>query len=265
MDRGFISGPSNRCRSAETIKIASGASTTTLEPMRSVSNGNIETFGLLYARLLRLKSETSKLEPGLAENWEASGGGRTYTFRLRDAKFSDATPITAEDVVFSRERVRTSQESAYPAPLAAIESISATDFKTVGIVGESGSGKSTLTRTIVRLRLPTKGEILYKGVPIPLIRGQDLLGYRRAVQMVFQNPYDSLNPRLTVEETIAEPLVRHKLVAKSNVSAEAARLLDRVELPRQFAGRRAVQLSGGQCQRVGTARPRHEPASPRRG
>jgi peptide/nickel transport system substrate-binding protein len=117
--------------SAETIKIASGAPTTTLDPMRSASNGNIETFGLLYARLLRLNAETSKLEPSLAESWEASGDGKAYTFRLRDAKFSDGTPITAEDVVFSLERVRTSKESAYPAPLAAIESISASDPKTV--------------------------------------------------------------------------------------------------------------------------------------
>ncbi|MFC1459415.1 ATP-binding cassette domain-containing protein [Microvirga arabica] len=71
---------------------------------------------------------------------------------------------------------------------------------------------------------------------------------------VFQSPYDSLNPRLTVEETIAEPLVRHALVPKHEIGAEVARLLDSVELPQHFANRRAVQLSGGQCQRVGIAR-----------
>src|SRR5687768_13848207 len=81
--------------SAETIRIASGAPTTTLDPMRSASNGNIENFGLLYARLLRLNPETSKLESGLAESWETSTDGKTYTFRLREAKFSDGSSITA--------------------------------------------------------------------------------------------------------------------------------------------------------------------------
>jgi peptide/nickel transport system ATP-binding protein len=141
-------------------------------------------------------------------------------------------------------------------PLRALDqvSLSIREGETVGIVGESGSGKSTLARTIVRLTVPTTGEILYKGVPVHTMKGQDLLNYRRAVQMIFQNPYDSLNPRLTVEETIAEPLVRHELVARSDLSAEVTRLLDSVELPRHFASRRAVQLSGGQCQRVGIAR-----------
>jgi peptide/nickel transport system substrate-binding protein len=116
---------------AETIRVASGSPTTTLDPMRSGAAGNIETFGLLYARLLFLNNETNKLEPGLAESWEASSDGKTYTFRLKEAKFSDGSPITAEDVAFSLERVRSAKESAYPAPLAAVESISASDPKTV--------------------------------------------------------------------------------------------------------------------------------------
>ena len=117
--------------SAETIRIASGSPTTTLDPMRSGAAGNIETFGLLYARLLFLDPETSKLEPGLAESWEKSPDGKTYTFHLKDAKFSDGSPISAEDMAFSLERVRSAKESAYPAPLAAVESISAPDPKTV--------------------------------------------------------------------------------------------------------------------------------------
>jgi peptide/nickel transport system ATP-binding protein len=141
-------------------------------------------------------------------------------------------------------------------PFRALDQVSLSihEGETIGIVGESGSGKSTLARTIVRLTAPTTGEILYKGVPVHTMKGQDLLSYRRAVQMIFQNPYDSLNPRLTVEETIAEPLVRHELVPRSDVGPKVAKLLDSVELPQHFAGRRAVQLSGGQCQRVGIAR-----------
>ena len=133
-------------------------------------------------------------------------------------------------------------------------SLSVDEGETIGIVGESGSGKSTLARAIVGLTTPATGEVLYKGASVHALKGQDLLTYRRAVQMIFQSLYDSLNPRLTVEETIAEPLVRHALVPKSEVGAEVARLLDSVELPRHFANRRAVQLSGGRCQRVGIAR-----------
>lgn len=133
-------------------------------------------------------------------------------------------------------------------------SLSVYEGETIGIVGESGSGKSTLARAMVGLTTPATGEVLYKGAPVHGLKGQDLLTYRRAVQMIFQSPYDSLNPRLTIEETIAEPLVRHALVPKGEVGAGVARLLDSVELPRYFANRRAVQLSGGQCQRVGIAR-----------
>lgn len=141
-------------------------------------------------------------------------------------------------------------------PFRALDRVSLSVYagETIGIVGESGSGKSTFARAIVGLTVPAAGEVLYRGASVHAMKGQDLLTYRRAVQMIFQSPYDSLNPRLTVEETIAEPLVRHALVPKSNVGAEVARLLDSVELPRHFANRRAIQLSGGQCQRVGIAR-----------
>lgn len=120
-------------QSADAIRIASPYSTTTLDPMRSGAAGNIETYGLLYARLIRRNAETGELEPGLAESWEVSPEGTSYTFRLRDATFSNGTPITAEDVAFSLERVRSDERSAYPAPLGTVESISAADSKTVEI------------------------------------------------------------------------------------------------------------------------------------
>src|SRR5215208_6130397 len=120
-------------KSAETIRIASPYSTTTLDPMRSAAAGNIEPYGLLYARLIRKNYDTGELQPGLAESWSVSDDGKTYTFKLRDAKFSDGSPITAADVVFSLERIRTGKESAYPAPLGAVESAAATDDKTVTV------------------------------------------------------------------------------------------------------------------------------------
>ena len=118
---------------ADNIRIASPYKTTTLDPMRSAAAGNIETYGQLYARLLHRNAETGELEPGLAETWEISGDGLTYAFHLRDAKFSDGSPITADDAAFSLERIRTDKQSAYPAPLSAVESITAADPKTVVI------------------------------------------------------------------------------------------------------------------------------------
>ncbi|AHG50150.1 peptide ABC transporter substrate-binding protein (plasmid) [Rhizobium leguminosarum bv. trifolii CB782] len=119
------------------IRIVSPYQTTTLDPMRSAAAGNIETYGQLYSRLLRRNFETGALEPGLAEKWEISPEGNTYTFHLRDAEFSDGSAITATDVVFSLDRVRSDRKSAYPAPLGAVESVSAADAKTVVITLKS--------------------------------------------------------------------------------------------------------------------------------
>jgi peptide/nickel transport system substrate-binding protein len=115
---------------ADTIRIATEYPTNTLDPMRSAAAGNIETYGLLYARLVKV-DEKGVVGPALAQSWEASPDQLTYTFTLRDAKFSDGSPITAEDVAFSLNRIRTDERSAYPAPLSAVEDIAAKDAKTV--------------------------------------------------------------------------------------------------------------------------------------
>ncbi len=117
--------------SADAIRIVSPYQTTTLDPMRSAAAGNIETYGQLYSRLLLRNPATGALEPGLAQSWDISADGLTYTFHLREALFSDGSPITASDVVFSLERIRGDKQSAYPAPLGAVESMSAADPKTV--------------------------------------------------------------------------------------------------------------------------------------
>ena len=114
------------------VRIASGYQTTTLDPARSAAAGNIETFGQLYARLLRRDADGS-LQPGLAESWKVSDDGKTVTLTLRDAKFSDGSPITADDVVFSLLRVRDLPDSAYSAPLQQMADAKAVDAKTVAI------------------------------------------------------------------------------------------------------------------------------------
>ncbi|OMQ46457.1 ABC transporter substrate-binding protein [Ensifer sp. 1H6] len=118
---------------SELIRIVSPYKTTTLDPLRSAAAGNIETYGQLYARLVQRNTANGELEAGLAESWDISEDGRTYTFRLRDAKFSNGTTITADDVVFSLSRIHDDKQSAYPAPLGAVVTITASDPKTVVI------------------------------------------------------------------------------------------------------------------------------------
>lgn len=120
---------------AEPIRIGSPYRTTTLDLMRSAAAGNIETYGQLYARLLR-RDEAGELAPGLAESWTVSEDGTTIRLTLRDAKFSNGEPITAEDVVFSLTRVRDHDESAYPAPLQTMKEVTAEDDRTVVITLE---------------------------------------------------------------------------------------------------------------------------------
>ncbi|TAN03235.1 MAG: ABC transporter substrate-binding protein, partial [Rhizobiaceae bacterium] len=126
-------GATPAARAAETIRIASPYQTTTLDPMRSSTAGNIETYGLLYGHLLLSDPQSGTPEPGLAKSWDISADGLTYTFHLRDAEFSDGSPITAADVVFSLQRIHSDKKSAYPAPLSAVDTITASDDKTVVI------------------------------------------------------------------------------------------------------------------------------------
>ena len=112
------------------VRIASAYRTTTLDPALSAAAGNIETYGQLYGRLIRRAADGS-LEPGLAESWAVSDDGKTVTLKIRDAKFSDGSPITADDVVFSLLRVRDLKESAYSAPLQQLAEAKAGDAQTV--------------------------------------------------------------------------------------------------------------------------------------
>ena len=114
-----------------TLRMATGAPVSTLDPIKSAAAGDIEVLGQLYARLLRNAPDGSELLPGLAESWEVSDDGLRYTFRLRDATFSDGSPLTAEDVVFSFLRLRDQEDSAYNSAFQVIEDVRAVDSKTV--------------------------------------------------------------------------------------------------------------------------------------
>ncbi|MBY5564553.1 dipeptide ABC transporter ATP-binding protein [Rhizobium leguminosarum] len=126
--------------------------------------------------------------------------------------------------------------------------------ETVGIVGESGSGKSTLARAVLGLTPLSSGHVTFDGVDLAQQKSAGLAKLRRETAMVFQDPYNALNPRLTIGQMLAEVLKVQGKVAKADIPVRIGELLDLVGLEREFAGRKPRSMSGGQCQRAGIAR-----------
>ncbi len=131
--------------------------------------------------------------------------------------------------------------------------------ETLGLVGESGCGKSTLARTIIRLHEPTSGSIVFENEDITRIARKELNARRRNMQIIFQDPYASLNPRLTVGEIVSEPLVIHKAIGlarytKNEIREKTRTLLEKVGLSANHYNRYPHEFSGGQRQRIGIAR-----------
>lgn len=126
--------------------------------------------------------------------------------------------------------------------------------ETLGLVGESGCGKSTLAKAVVRLLKPTAGSIQFDGKVITTLRGGGLKSYRRDLQMIFQDPAESLNPRMSVRSIIEEPLIIHRIGNRKERRVWVDELLDRVGLSSQAADKFSYEFSGGQRQRIGIAR-----------
>jgi oligopeptide transport system ATP-binding protein len=124
----------------------------------------------------------------------------------------------------------------------------------LGLVGESGCGKTTVGRCILRLLEPTAGTVAFNGKNVLALNGSGLKEYRRNVQVIFQDPLSSLDPRMTVAATIAEPLIIHHIGARAERAKKVKELLDKVGLPSTVLSRFPHEFSGGQRQRIGVAR-----------
>jgi oligopeptide transport system ATP-binding protein len=126
--------------------------------------------------------------------------------------------------------------------------------ETLGLVGESGCGKSTTGRAILQLYKPTDGKVIFKGIDLVTLHGEKMRKMRRQMQMIFQDPYASLNPRMTVEQIVGEPIFIHNILKGADVRNRVKELLQLVRLNPSYIDRYPHEFSGGQRQRIGVAR-----------
>jgi len=166
-------------------------------------------------------------------------------------------PALLEVVNLDKEYITRSGWFSSPMTFKAVNDVSFKIYKgeTLGLVGESGCGKSTLGNAILQLNKATAGQILYKGKDITKLRGKDLRNLRKDIQIIFQDPYASLNPRISIGNAILEPMKVHKLYSSDKErKAKVIDILKRVGLDPEHYSRYPHEFSGGQRQRIGIAR-----------
>ncbi|WP_432023455.1 ABC transporter ATP-binding protein [Streptomyces parvus] len=193
-----------------------------------------------------------------------TGEGAAGSTLLSKAREDAAAPYTEGDPILQvrglAKHYPLTQGILFKRQIGAVRAVDGVDFdlyagETLGIVGESGCGKSTVAKMLVHLERPTAGAIRYKGEDIAKLSGRALKAVRRNIQMVFQDPYTSLNPRMTVGDIIGEPYEIHPEVApKGSRRQKVQDLLDVVGLNPEYINRYPHQFSGGQRQRIGIAR-----------
>lgn len=169
---------------------------------------------------------------------------------------TDKVLLKAENVV-KEFNVTSSGSKKKHSVVHAVSDISLEIYQgeTLALVGESGCGKSTLGRTLINLIEPTSGNVFFKDVNLKELKGKELTAMRKKMQIIFQDPYASLNPRMTVGKIIAEPLITHKVCkTKAETIEKVKELMKEVGIRSEFINRYPHQFSGGQRQRIGIAR-----------
>jgi oligopeptide transport system ATP-binding protein len=177
---------------------------------------------------------------GHDEEYRARGGNVTYLLAAENVSHQ----FDIRSGLFRHLFVRAVDDVTFEIPVG----------ETLGLVGESGSGKSTLGRALVRLIKPDKGRICFEGTEVTRLRGRALRGYRRRAQMIFQDPFASLNPRMSVRDIIAEPLRNFGIAASADADRMIREILDMCGLGAAAGSRYPHEFSGGQRQRIGIAR-----------
>ena len=182
-----------------------------------------------------------------------------YTRKLLAAIPADSkTPMESEPetLIEVRQLCTWFEQGKHKEPVKAVNDVSF-DIKrgeVLGLVGESGSGKSTIGRSILRLVPVTSGSVNFDGTDVTTLQGGDLKDFRRRMQMIFQDPFASLNPRMTVFDTLAEPLLLHGIETRKSVASGVLKLMDDVGLARNFVRKYPHEFSGGQRQRIAIGR-----------
>ena len=186
-------------------------------------------------------------------------GSRAASDDRSPAVTGEAALLSVEEVVKRFTLPQTFARRLAGKPPLAVNALNGVNLdirrgETVGIVGESGCGKSTLARCLVRLLDPEEGRVRFAGRDIGELSGPERRAFNRRVQMIFQDPYSSLNPRMSVRQILGEALVVHKMRPKAEIANRIAELLDLVRLPQDSVDRYPHEFSGGQRQRIGIAR-----------
>ncbi len=210
----------------------------------------------LLSAVPRLGSMRDQPQPLRFPSVDIHTGERNEPKPLADTVAHDKTPVLEVKNLVARFDLRGGLLGRPTGAIHAVENVSfdLSQGETLSLVGESGCGKSTTGRSIMRLIDPRSGQVRLDGYDVMKLNALDLRRMRRSIQMIFQDPFASLNPRMTIGATVAEPFIEHRLGSRAEAREKAADLLERVGLKADMMGRYPHEFSGGQRQRICIAR-----------